>query len=55
MDGVIRKMKGKVGEGGVRMFAEGRKLVLNSILLADDTVIIAENDLQNLVSVFDSV
>ncbi len=39
------------------MFAEGRKWVLNSILFADDTVLIAENerDIQNLVSVFDSV
>ncbi len=39
------------------MFAEGRKWVLNSILFADDTVLIAEkeSDLQNLVSVFDSV
>ncbi len=54
MDGVMREMKGKVG---VRMYAEGRKWVLNSILFADDTVLIAENesDLQKLVSVFDSV
>ncbi len=39
------------------MFTEGKKWVLNLILFADDTVIIAENgsDLQNLVSVFDSV
>ncbi len=53
----MREMKGKVGEVGVRMYAEGRKWVLNSILFADDTVFIAENesDLQNLVSVFDSV
>ncbi len=55
MDGVIREMKGKVGGVGVRMFDEGRKCVLNSILFADDTVLIAENesDLQNLFSVFD--
>ncbi len=53
MDGVKREMKGKVGEVGVRMYTEGRKWVLNSILFADDTVLIAENesDLQNLVSV----
>ncbi len=53
MDGVMREMKGKVGEVGVIMHAEGRKWVLNSILFADDTVLIAENesDLQNLVSV----
>ncbi len=57
MDGVMRKMKGKVGEVGVRIYAEGRKWVLNSILFADDTVLIteSESDLKNLVSVFDSV
>ncbi len=39
------------------MYSEGRKWVLNSVLFADGTVLIAENesDLQNLVSVFDSV
>ncbi len=54
MDGVIAEMKGKDGKAGVRMFDEGRKWVLNSILFADDTVLIAENesDLQNLVSFF---
>ncbi len=36
MDGVMREMKGKVGEVGVRMYSEGRKWVLNSILFADD-------------------
>ncbi len=57
MDGVMREMKGKVGEVGVRMYAEGTKWMLNSILFADDTVLIAkyESDLQNLVCVFDSV
>ncbi len=57
MDGVDRKVKVKVGEVAVRMCDEGRKWVLNSILFADDTVLIAENesDLQNLVSLFDSV
>ncbi len=43
MDGVMREMKGRAGEVGVRMYAEGRKWVLNSILFADDTVLIAEN------------
>ncbi len=54
MDGVMREMKGKVGEVGVRMYAEGRKWVLNSVLFANDTVLIAENesDLQSLVCVF---
>ncbi len=38
MDGGMREMKGKVGEVGVGMYAEGRKWVLNSVLLfADDT------------------
>ncbi len=42
-----------MGKVGVRMYVEGRKWVLNSVLFADDTVLIAENesDLQNLVSV----
>ncbi len=55
MDGVMTEMKGKVG---VKMYALGRKWVLNSILFADDTVLLIaeyESDLQNLVSVFDSV
>ncbi len=44
MDGVMREMKGKVGGVQVRMYAEGRKWVLNSILFTDDTVLIAENE-----------
>ncbi len=57
MDGVMREVKGKVGEVGVKLYNEKRKWVLNSILFADDTMLIAENenDLQKLVSVFDSV
>ncbi len=34
MDGVMREVKGRVGEVEVRMYAEGRKWVLNSILFA---------------------
>ncbi len=37
MDGILREMKGKVGEVGVRMYARGRKWVLNSVLFADDS------------------
>ncbi len=44
LDGVMREMKGRVGEVGVRMYARGRKWMLNSILFADDTVLIAENE-----------
>ncbi len=57
MNGVMREMKGIVAEVGIKMYAEGRKWVLNSILFADDKVFIAENesDLQDLVSAFDSV
>ncbi len=53
MDGVMREVKGKVGEVGERLSDEGRKWVLNSILFAYDTVLIAESesDLQNLVNV----
>ncbi len=36
MDGVMREMKDKVGDVGVRMYTEGRKWVLNSILFSDD-------------------
>ncbi len=53
MDGVMKEMKGKVGEVGVRMYTEGGKWVLNSILFADDTVLIAENESDlNIWSVF---
>ncbi len=57
MDGVMREVKGKVGEVRVRMYDEGRNCVLNSVLFADDTVLVAESesDLQNLLSVLDSV
>ncbi len=40
----MREKKGKVGEIGVKMYDGGRKWVLNSILFADDTVVIAENE-----------
>ena len=57
MDGVIREMKAKVDGGGVEMCVNDDKWMLNTILFADDTVLIAENekDLQKLVNVFDSV
>ncbi len=44
-------MKGKVAKVGVRMYDERSKWVLNSVLFADDTVLIAESesDFQNLV------
>ncbi len=41
MNGVIREMKGKVREVGVRMFDDEMKWVLNLILFADDMVLIA--------------
>ncbi len=44
MDGVMRAVKGKVGKVGVRVYTEGSKWVLNSILFADDIVLIAENE-----------
>ncbi len=44
LDGVMREVKGKVGGVGVKLYSEGRKWVLNSILFADDTVLIAENE-----------
>ncbi len=42
VDGVMREMKGKVGEVEVKMYTEGR-WVQNSTLFADDTVLIAGN------------
>ncbi len=38
MDGVMREIKGKVALVGIRLYTEGRKWVLNSILFADDSV-----------------
>ena len=57
MDGVVREMKAKVDGVGVEMCVNGDKWVLNTILFADDSVLIAENekDLQKLVNVFDRV
>ncbi len=37
MHGVMRDMKSKVGEVGIKMCAEGRKWVMNSILLSYET------------------
>lgn len=39
MYGVMREIKGKVGELGVKMYTEGRKWVLNSTLIADDSAL----------------
>ncbi len=57
MDGVIREMKAKVDDVGVEMCVNNDKWVLNTIMFADDTVLIADNesDLQKIVNVFDSV
>ncbi len=44
VDGVMREMKGKVGEVGVKMYAKGRKWMLNSIVFADGTVLITEHE-----------
>ena len=57
MDGVIREMKAKIGDVGVSMSVDGGKWCVNTILFADDTVLIAESekDLQKLVSEFDNV
>ncbi len=45
MDGVIREVEGKVGEVGLRMYDEGTKRVLNSILFVNDTIAESESDL----------
>ena len=57
MDSVIREMKAKVCDVGVKMCGNGSKWVLNTIMFADNTDLIAasENDLQKLVNVFESV
>ena len=57
MDGVIREMKARAGNVGVELCTNGDKWVVNTILFADDTVLIAksENELQKLVGVFDNV
>ncbi len=44
VEGVMRELKGKVWEVGVKLYDEGRNWVLNTILFADDTVFIAENE-----------
>ncbi len=44
MDDVMREIKGKAGEVGIRMYVEGRTWVLNSILFTDDAVLIVENE-----------
>ncbi len=44
MDSIIREMEAKVGGVGVEMCVNNGKCVLNTILFADDTVLIAENE-----------
>ena len=57
MDSVIREMKAKVCDVGVKMCGNGSKWVLNTIMFGDNTDLNAasENDLQKLVNVFESV
>ena len=58
MDGVIREMKAGAGVNvGVELCTRDGKWLVNTILFADDTVLIAksENELQRLVNVFDNV
>jgi len=57
MDGVVREMKAKVGNVGVEMSIDKSKWKLNTILFADDTVLLAESekDLQKLVNEFSTV
>ena len=57
MDGVVREVKVKAKEVGVKMCANGEEWLLNAILFADDTALIAESesDLQKLVKIFDNV
>ncbi len=43
MDGVMREMKGKVVEVGVRMYAEGRKWVLRRLSFIKKNVQMSEN------------
>ncbi len=57
LDGVTREMKAKVGDVGVEMCVNDGKWMLNTILFADNTFLLAkyENDLQKVVNVFDTV
>ena len=57
MDGVIREMKARAGNVGIELCTNGDKWLVNTILFADDTVLIAksESELQRLVGVFDDV
>ena len=57
MDGVIREMKAGAVNAGVELCTNDGKWLVNTILFADDTVLIAKsgNELQRLVNLFDSV
>ena len=54
MECVIREMKARAGNVGVELCINRDKWLVNTILYADDTVLIAksESELQRLVGVF---
>lgn len=56
-DGDVKVKKAEVGDVGVKVSVKGDSWVLNTILFADDTVLIAkdESGLQTMVDVFGTV